>query len=258
MTHITSSCGTTETPSLLVLNDVRYSCLPTDKPNQYTCEKIAISEGAYQVFNDYHEVVTQLTEIGCWVENRAHINGAFKVYQGKYELTVSSIYIAKHTTQTFTLELLLDDNYVPASLQLRTTNLTKNPSDSDVSIAALKLPHEYQGGATEVAVIVNSILIAAMKKIDDSKEADTSNNKLNVEDYWSLEREEGYNMEVITNNMLPVAGEKARDVRLVGFSLDKSQPAFYVGYTTDDGLGVTELYVNDYFAAKHAANTSCC
>lgn len=257
MTHITLSCGTTETsstaePILLVLDNVYHTYLPTDKPDHYAGKKVALSESDNQVFEDYHTVIDNLLDIDVWIENRAHSNGGFKVYQGKYELTASCIYNTKQANQIFTVSLLLNEAHTPTAVQLSITEILASASITpDVSAITFKLPHEYEGGATELAEAINTAVILAQEKYD-AKDALSADEQ--------LEREYDYDFDIdfVTTHLLPVAGEKASNVQLIAFSADGIEPSCFIGYTTEDGIGVTEIGVDQYANARRAAKASTC
>lgn len=268
MPHITLSCGTNETPkagdsvlsfgdtpSLLILDNVYHTYLPTDKPDHYAGKRIVISEAVNDVFESYHDVIDELLETEVWIENRAHTNGGFKVYQGKYELTASCVYNSKQANQIFTVSLLLNQAHIPTALQL---SIAEMPADKvgtgaelDVSTIEFKLPREYKGGAAELAEAINTAVILAQEKYE-AKEP------LSADEQLQREYEFDYDVDFITNNMLPVAGEKASNVQLIAFSADGIEPSCFVGYTTEDGIGVTEIKIDQYAAARRAAKASNC
>lgn len=276
MPHITLSCGTTETPktgdsilafgetpSLLILDNVYHTYLPTDKPDHYAGKRIVISEAVNDVFEDYHDVIDKLLDTEVWIENRAHSNGGFKVYQGKYELTASCVYNSKQANQIFTVSLLLNQAHIPTALQL---SIAEMPADKigtgaelDVSTIEFKLPNQHKGGdaevaeeaAAEIAEMINRAVILAQEKYE-AKEP------LSADEQLQREYEFDYDVDFITNNMLPVAGEKASNVQLIAFSADGIEPSCFVGYTTEDGIGVTEIKIDQYAAARRAAKASNC
>ena len=255
MPHITLSCGTDETPSLLILDNVYHTYLPTDKPDHYAGKQVMISEAVNDAFEDYHEVIDYLLGTTVWIENRAHSNGDFKVYQDKYELTATSIYNSKQANQIFTVSLLLNQAHIPTALQLSITEIPADKvgagTDLDVSTIEFKLPNEYKGGTAEVAEAINTAVILAQEKYE-AKEP------LSADEQLQREYEFDYDVDFITNNMLPVAGEKASNVQLIAFSADSIEPSFFVGYTTEDGIGVTEIKIDQYADARRAAKASNC
>ena len=276
MTQITLSCGTAntletgdsilafgETPSLLILDNTYHTYLPTDKPDHFAGKTVAISQAVNDVFEDYHDVIDNLLDIDVWIENRAHSNGGFKVYQGKYQLTASCVYNTKQANQVFTVSLLLNQAHIPTALQLSIAEIPADKigtgAEPDVSTIEFKLPNQYKGGdvdaaaeaAAEVAEMINRAVILAQEKYE-AKEP------LSADEQLQREYEFDYDADFITKNMLPVAGEKASNVQLIAFSADGVEPSCFVGYTTEDGIGVCEITVDEYAKARRAAKVSNC
>lgn len=225
---------------LTVLNDQVLSYLPKDKPAQPDAGKQAIiSKKAQKLIGKYNYVINELCTSDEWVENRAHIDGRNKVYDGKYQLSASCAYVFDTNPKTFTLQLILDDKtYEPTQLQI----VVKNPLLTEMLLGrpfSIYIPLNLleRDPPKEIISAINTLTKATLEQVETltSGRSDIKNNiPVNVAGFKAR-------MESLKSEVLPPSATGARDTEIIGVSLDTDLPTLYISYKTDDGTGVTAV-----------------
>ena len=225
---------------LTVLSNQVLAYLPKDKPAQPDAGKqVVISKEAQKLIGKYNYVIDELCRSDEWVENRAHIDGRNKIYDGKYQLSASCAYLFENNPKTFTLQLLLaDKTYEPTQLQIVVKNplLTAMLNGAPFSVY-IPLHLLERNPPKEIINAINTLVSSTLMQIETLTHCQfNGKNHARVEVAGFKAK-----MEAIKDDALPPSAIGAREVEIISLSLDTDLPIIYISYKTDEGTGVTEL-----------------
>ena len=193
-----------------------------------------MSDNNAKVFEAYNNLIDELVSDEEWIENRVHIDGRNKVYNGKYQLSASTVYILDDTTKSITVELKLNPkNNKPKALLLSYGNRAGNTDAHTVNIELATLE---QLSAKDMKAFINAGVEDLLARIVPENMAC----RVMVLD------PQFFHINHIKDKFLSRKIGAVANPEIIGFGVDNRNPLMFVGYEQDGETGIKEIEIYSY------------
>lgn len=225
--------------TLLLLNEA----IPAHyKPNKRPTDAnagvlMSISDNSAAIFEAFNNLVDELASGEEWIENRAHTDGRYKVHNGRYQLSASTVYILEDSTQSFTVELKLSPkNHKPKELLLSYGNRAGDTGAHTAVIDIETLLVQPSEGMKEIInTAVEDLLVRIVPK--------------EVVCRVMVLDPKFFNINHIQAKFLSAKDGAITNPEIVGFAVDNRNPMMFVGYEQQGTTGIDEIEIYEYLAS---------